>query len=141
MIFLCQDDKAKISLGLTAAKKQAPMMMHLDYRILLSDHDFVIANKHKMTPSVYSTFVIKENGMGSPDAISYSGPTYIGIRSLKHSSSNASTHAQDFERLLDLDCFNDFVKTSDSSLKPVLIISADGGPDKNPRSNRFSHNK
>jgi len=51
---LSQDDKAKVNIGLVAANKQSPMLMHLDYRVQLPDHDFVIAAKHKLIPSVYA---------------------------------------------------------------------------------------
>ncbi len=33
---ISQDDKARVPLGLPAAKKQAPLLMHLEYRIELS---------------------------------------------------------------------------------------------------------
>ncbi|XP_062556883.1 uncharacterized protein LOC134221713 [Armigeres subalbatus] len=86
VIFLSQDDKAKVPIGLTAANKQAPLMMHLEYRVRLPDHDWVIAPKHKLTPSVYSAMVIKEHGLGAPDAITYSGPTYpkVILFAVKH---------------------------------------------------------
>ena len=53
--------------------------MHVEYRVTLPDHDWVIAGKHKLTPSVYAGIDIKENGMGKIEAVSYSGPTYIAI--------------------------------------------------------------
>lgn len=133
VVFISQDDKAKVPIGLTAARKQAPMMMHLEYRVKLPDHDWVVAPKHKLTPSVYGAMIIKERGLGSPDAVTYSGPTYVAIRSLKHSPSNASTHAEDLKTLLNLKDFEPIVKTADKQIKPVLIISVDGGPDENPR--------
>lgn len=37
--FISCDDKAKVSIGLTAAKTQSPILMHLDYKISLPDHD------------------------------------------------------------------------------------------------------
>jgi len=40
---LSSDDKAKVPLGLTAASRQAPMLMCLEYEVRLPDHDFVIA--------------------------------------------------------------------------------------------------
>ena len=47
MLFLSQDDKARVPLGLPAARKQAPLLMYHDYKISLPDHDFVIASGHK----------------------------------------------------------------------------------------------
>ncbi|CAF1589952.1 unnamed protein product, partial [Didymodactylos carnosus] len=91
-LVLSQDDKARVPLGLPAAKKQAPILMHLEYRVQLPDHDFVIAEKHKLIPSVYAVLTFKNK------LLSYSGPTYIGIRSGKHDRSTAFTHLQDLSK-------------------------------------------
>lgn len=131
--FLSQDDKARVPIGLTAANKQAPLLMHVEYKVSLPDHDFVIASGHKLIPSVYALCEVKPNEMGRPEAVSYSGPTYIAIRSGKHSSSTATSHAQDLDTLLTIESFSKFTKNIDSKVKPVLIISSDGGPDENPR--------
>ncbi|CAF0801333.1 unnamed protein product [Didymodactylos carnosus] len=80
---LSQDDKARVLLGLPAAKKQAPILIHLEYRVRLPDHDFVIADRHKLISSVYADLAFKNH------SISYSGPTFIAIRSGKHDSSTA----------------------------------------------------
>ncbi|GBP20877.1 hypothetical protein EVAR_80696_1 [Eumeta japonica] len=131
--FLSQDDKARVPIGLTAANKQAPLLMHVEYKVSLPDHDFVIASRHKLIPSMYALCEVKPNEMGRPEAVSYSGPTYIAIRSGKHSSSTATSHAQDLDTLLTIESFSKFIKNIDSKVKPVLIISSDGGPDENPR--------
>ncbi|XP_033217552.1 uncharacterized protein LOC117173210 [Belonocnema kinseyi] len=68
--------------------------------IRLPDHDCVVAERHTLIPSVYALIIGKPNEMGRPDAVTYSGPTYIAIRSGKHALSTASTHSKDFERLL-----------------------------------------
>ena len=49
---LSQDDKCRIPIGVTAANLQAPLVMHMDFKVRLSDHDFVVANKHKLILSV-----------------------------------------------------------------------------------------
>lgn len=54
VFFLSQDDKSRIPLGITAANKQAAVVMHMDYRITLPDHDWVTASKHRLIPSVYA---------------------------------------------------------------------------------------
>lgn len=54
VFFLSQDDKCRVPIGLTAANKQAPLLMHLEYRIQLPDHDWVVAAGHKLIPSVYA---------------------------------------------------------------------------------------
>lgn len=131
--FISQDDKARVPIGLTAANKQAPLLMHVEYRVSLPDHDWVLAAKHKLIPSVYAGCVIKENAIGRPESVTYSGPTYISIRSGKHSSSTAWTHAVDFEKLTTLDIFGEIMRADNGGLKPVMMISSDGGPDENPR--------
>lgn len=52
----------------------------------------------------------KPNEMGRPEAISYSGPTYIAIRSGKHFSSNATSHAQDLDTIYTVVSFIKFMK-------------------------------
>lgn len=87
VFFMSNDDKARVSIGLTAAKLQAPMIMHVEYKVTLPDHDWVVAGKHKLIPSEYAGVVIKPNGLGKPEAVGHSGPTYIAIRSGKNSKS------------------------------------------------------
>lgn len=77
-------------------------------------------------------FISFVSGFGRPEVVVFSGPTYIAIRSGKHSSSTAATHSQDLETIMDMDIFKDFVKTKDNQIKPVLIFTVDGGPDENP---------
>ena len=96
MTFLSNDDKARIPLGLAAANLQSPILMHLEYKVRLNDHDFVVGGRHKLIPSVYAECNLLQNGK-----VSYSGNTFIRIRSGKHDSSTAYTHAFDvreFER-------------------------------------------
>lgn len=107
--------------------------MHMQYRITLPDHDWVKAERHKLIPSVYAGIEIKENGFGNPDAVSYSGPTIIRIRSGKHDSSSAASHADDFEYVITSEIFASLAKTPKGGVKPVVVISTDGGPDENPR--------
>lgn len=76
VFFLSQDDKARVPIGLTAANKPAPLLMHVEYRVSLPDHDWVIASRHKLVPSVYAGCIIKGNDMGRAEAITYSGRGY-----------------------------------------------------------------
>lgn len=132
--FISQDDKARVPIGLTAANKQAPLLMHVEYRVSLPDHDWIVAAKHKLIPSVYAGICIEKDGLGKPEAVSYSGPTYIAIRSGKHSSSSAFAHGLDFDRLLDLDEFDTIIRDErDKLIKPIVVFAVDGGPDENPR--------
>ena len=50
--FLSQDAKARVPIGITVANKQAPLMMHVEYKVRLPDHDFVKAPSHKLVPDV-----------------------------------------------------------------------------------------
>lgn len=77
--FISQDDKARVPIRLTAANKQAPLLMHVEYQVTWPDHDWVVANRHKRISSVYAGIIIKKNQMGDPCAVSYSGPTNIAI--------------------------------------------------------------
>ncbi|CAF5015493.1 unnamed protein product [Rotaria sp. Silwood1] len=128
VFYLSQDDKCKVPLGLPAAKVQAPMLMHLDYRVRLSDHDWTVAPRHQLTPSVYAAYILSKDG-----DLGYSGPTYIGIRSAKHEFSTADSHALDFDRLICLKEFEEVARGEIGQVKPILIVTVDGGPDENPR--------
>lgn len=130
--FISQDDKARVAIGLTAAQKQAPILMHVEYRVRLPDHDWVVESKHKLIPSVYVGIDIKPDGLGKIEAVGYSGPTYIAVRSGKHSSSTAIAHGLDFERILHLPEF-DFITKNNTIVKPIIMFTVDGGPDENPR--------
>lgn len=81
VFFISQDDKACIPVGKTAVEKQAPFLMHMEYRVRLQDHDWIVAEKHKFIPLVYAGIEITANEMGRPEAVTYSGSTYIAIRS------------------------------------------------------------
>ena len=90
---LSVDDKAKVPIGVTAAKYQSPLVMHMTYEIRLPDHYFVKAPKHKLIPSVYGAYEIRSSSSKKEPEISYSGPTFITIRSAmayyKHTASHA----------------------------------------------------
>ncbi|GBN16417.1 hypothetical protein AVEN_256447-1 [Araneus ventricosus] len=133
VFFLSQDDKAHVPLGITAPNKQVPILIHAEYRVYLPDHDWVITERHKLIPSVYTGIVIAPKIPGQSKAVGYSGPTFVVIRSGKHSSSTANTHVQDFETLLTLKLFEQLVKTEEGLIKPVIIITVDGSPVENPR--------
>lgn len=42
VIFLSQDDKARVPLGITAANKQTPMLMHLEYQVSYFHQNFEV---------------------------------------------------------------------------------------------------
>ena len=133
VFYLSQDDKARIPLGIPAVQKQAAVLMHMEYKVTLPDHDWVKADKHKLIPSVYAGINIKPFGMGETGRITYSGPTVIRIRSGKHDSSSAAGHAMDLRYILKNEIFKSISQTTDGEVKPVVIVCSDGGPDENPR--------
>ena len=121
MFVLSVDDKGKVPIGVTAANKQTPLIMHVDYEVRLPDYDFVKATKHKPTPSVYAACKIRSASSKTAPEISYSGPTYIAIRSGKHDSSTAYSHGRDFDYALELEEFQSVVK-NDGEIKSVAIF-------------------
>ena len=46
--FHSQDDKAKVPIGIIAASKQPPLLMHMECKVILPDHDYVVASQHKL---------------------------------------------------------------------------------------------
>ncbi|CAF4327668.1 unnamed protein product, partial [Rotaria magnacalcarata] len=128
VLYLSQDDKCKVPVGLPAARVQASMLMHLDYRISLPDHDWIVAPRHQLIPSVYAACLLSNDG-----DLGYSGPTYIAIRSARHEISTADTHAADFDRLVCLKEFETVARNEKGEVKPIVIVNVDGGPDENPR--------
>ena len=124
--FLSQDDKSQVGIGVTCAKVQAPMLMSMSQRVRLPDHDFVIGSKHKLTPSV-----IGKCEIDPVKGVTYSGLTFVSIRSSKHNNSSALTHIEDLSDMIDKNL--DLFESDDNDFKPVLIKTVDGGPDENPR--------
>lgn len=131
--FHSMDDKAKVPIGITAAKKQTPLIMHMDYQVTLPDHDFVVGSKHKLVPSVIGDMKVVKSKDLTNDGVTYSGPTYIAIRSAKHSGSSAVHHLQDMNRTRSLPEFAESFRNQQSLEKKVMIVTVDGGPDENPR--------
>ena len=103
---LSQDDKARVPLGLAAANKQAPILMCLQYRIRLPDHDWVVGPGHKLIPSDYAALDVGDDGVG------YSGATYVAIRSGKHDKSTSASHSADFRELENLAEFHPLMTLS-----------------------------
>ena len=69
-----QDDKTKVPIGIKEASKQTPLLMHMQYKVLLPHYDYVVASQHKLIPSVIGDMQVRENEF-SGDAVAYSGPT------------------------------------------------------------------
>ena len=107
--------------------------MHVEFKVSLLDHDWVVTSGYKLILSVYAGMTIKANGFGDPKSASYSGPTYITIHLVNHSSSTAYSHALNLEYLITSTDFQNIVINSNGDIKPVFVITVDGGPDENPR--------
>jgi hypothetical protein len=82
---MSQDDNAQVPLGKTACKVQQKVVMSMKFLKLAQDHDYVAGPGHNMVPSVYAGLEFKDK------KLSYSGPTYIAVRSGKHVGSSAET--------------------------------------------------
>ena len=61
---------------------------------------------------------------------SYSGTTYVAIRSGRHDSSSAYSHGKDFNHLKEMREFSELLKMMTIS---IAVILCDVGPDENPR--------
>ena len=64
---------------------------------------------------------------------SYSGETYVAVRSQKHNNSSAFSHHEDLRRVIEL--FPQAFIQANGNVKPVICKGTDGGPDENPRYN------
>ena len=133
VFFYSPDDKCRVALGITAATKQAPMLMHLEYKVKLPDHDHPVGPRHKLIPSVIAVCIVKPGMVGDPGAVSYSGPTFISIRSGKHDTSNAITHHEDELHMMDHPICTPYSKNPDGTYKPVIVKQSDSGPDEAAR--------
>ena len=125
--YIGQDDKAHVPIGITAANKQAPLLMSLKYKVQIPDHDFTIATKHKLTPTAIGLREIQDTPFAERKAVKYFGPTIIPtiiqVKSLKHTPSNASIQIEALDSMLKNE---EMCKTPEGLTKPILILSRDG---------------
>ncbi|CAF5023495.1 unnamed protein product, partial [Rotaria sp. Silwood1] len=56
VFYLSQDDRCKVPLGIFAAKIQASMLMHMNYRIRLPGHVWIVVPRHQLIPNVYAAY-------------------------------------------------------------------------------------
>ena len=132
-VYIGQDDKSSVFIGKTAAKEQRPMLMNMRYRVRLPDHDFCVGSRHLLVPSVIAHCVIDPK-----TGVTYTGTTYIAVRSSKHNNSTAFSHQEDLKKFMQLYPQVFKISESEDEIKPVIIKSVDGGPDENPR---YENNK
>ena len=48
VFFMFNDDKTRVPLDFTAASLQAPLLMHMEYKIKLMDNDLFVGPQHKL---------------------------------------------------------------------------------------------
>ena len=101
------DDKAKVPIGIAAAVKQTPLLIHMEYQVTLPDHDFIVGSRHKLILSVVGDMKVVKSKYLTNDGVTYSGPTYIAIRSANRSGSSAFHHIQDMNRARSLPEFTE----------------------------------
>ena len=83
----------------------------MEYQVKLPELDFVLTAKHKLIPSVIGDIKVVKSKDLTNDAVTYSGATYIGIRSAKHSESSVNAHLQDMNRVRSLQEFSSSFQT------------------------------
>ena len=93
--------------------------MWMKYPVLLPDHTFVVASKHKLIPSIYESREIK------PSQLTYSVQTHAAIRSVKHDNADAFAEFDDLKNLLEKDNLKPSLKQEDGSIKPIWIFTRD----------------
>lgn len=74
VLHLSDNNKARVPVGLSTALLQAPILMHLEYEVKLSDRSFVLAQRHALMPSIYGLCELKPNG-----DLSYTDNTLICV--------------------------------------------------------------
>ena len=52
--------------------------MHMKCKVILPDHDYVVASQHKLISSVIGDMQVRENDFFG-DAVTYSGPAQCAI--------------------------------------------------------------
>ena len=71
-------------MGMLAALKQSPILMHMDSQVHMPDHDNAVSSMHKLIHFGIGDIQIKEKKTFSEEAVAYSGAAYFGVRSAKH---------------------------------------------------------
>ncbi|CAG8793471.1 5876_t:CDS:2, partial [Racocetra persica] len=96
-----------------------PILMRLEYQVKLPDHDWIVAKKHKLIPSVYAILDVKEGKYRHAEAVTYSDSIFIRIHSGKHDSSTVYSHNKDFDNLIVKEKLYNYTTTDDLP-KPVV---------------------
>ena len=94
--------------------------MNVNFKVRLPDHNFPVGDRHSIIPSAHGVCTLLPSGK-----VSYTGETFISLRSGKHDSSTAYSHAYDLNKLFE---------NGSIPKKPLLILETDGAADEAPRS-------
>lgn len=62
------NDKARVPLEIAAVTAQTPLLMHMEYRVRLPDHDWVVTDWHKLITMVYAGVAITTEAIWMPQA-------------------------------------------------------------------------
>lgn len=81
----------------------------------------------------YAGKIIKPMGLGRPNHVTHSKPTFATVRNGKHSSSVVSIHVNDVNIVMELKKFKVLPSNSIDRIKPVAINIVDGEPVERPR--------
>ena len=127
--FYTQDDKGKVSTGLTAASKQVPLLMDLEYKVTLPDKDCVIASQHKLIPSVIGDLSVQKKVKDIPLKVLYSlfQPCIMRYTNCETSWPQYLPPSLGYETYTISYVFNDSFNTGTGETKPVMIVTVDGG--------------
>ena len=125
---LSLDDKAHVKLGVVQPSVKQPSFMHIGYQVRLPSHDYVVGSKHYFLPSVYSFLTILLSSIGQKNAVPYSVPTGVFIRSGKHDQTNACTPCDNLTKLILSPKFKEYTHNTRDH-KKVLVLRSDNGPD------------
>ena len=101
----------------------------------LPNHDYVVGAKHTLTPSVYAFLTILPSRIRRRGAVTYTAPTVVRIRSGKHDTADSETHRFDLMEIMTSNrpLIKSITNTPQGSLKRILLLRADNGPDEAPR--------
>eukprot|EP01083_Nonionella_stella_P043785 118176_1 len=110
----------------------------MEQKVILPDHDYVVAEKHKLIPSVSGYREI--NGSFSlqkkSKVLKYCGPTYVAVRSGKHDTTDAFSHGIDMLRTFGLDSFKKVLYYK-GVIKSCIFWESDGANDESVKNDKM----
>jgi hypothetical protein len=129
-VFLSQDDKAKVPIGIPAVSRTFSCVQSVNTEIALPDHDFPVGSNHKFIPSFY--LICSANASNHSSSWTQEQIACF-VRCQLFESSSSSSHVNDIARLLDVPSISPLLSAENGLPRPIWFLSVDGGPDENPR--------